>query len=129
MQSKVLLPSGAAAWPDERIRVVVAHELAHVRRCDWLVLIGAELLRSVYWFNLLLWVACARLRHESERACDDAVLRLGIGGTSYAAHLLDLARAFAAHRRVWLPAAAIARPSRLERRIAAMFTRKPIVVR
>lgn len=118
---QVLLPAGADAWTDERIRVVLAHELAHVRRRDWLAQIGAELVRSAYWFNPLLWIACARLRQESEQACDDAVLRCGVGGASYAAHLLDLARAFRAHR-VWLPAAAIARPSRLERRVHAMLS-------
>ncbi|MGH6690551.1 MAG: M56 family metallopeptidase, partial [Gammaproteobacteria bacterium] len=118
---KVLLPEGAAAWTESRVRVALAHELAHVRRRDWIVQIGADLLRSVYWFNPLLWIGCARLRQESEQACDDAVLRLGVGGTAYAGHLLDLARAFRAHRRVWLPAPAIARPSSLERRVRAML--------
>jgi beta-lactamase regulating signal transducer with metallopeptidase domain len=35
---------------------------------------AAEVLRSVFWFNPLLWAASARLRQESEYACDDAVL-------------------------------------------------------
>jgi TonB family protein len=120
-QPRILLPAGAAAWADDRIRIVLAHELAHVRRRDWLVQMGAELLRSIYWFNPLLWIGCRRLRQESEQACDDAVLRQGITGTAYAAHLLDLARAFRARSRVWLPAPAIARPSSLERRVTAML--------
>src|SRR5206468_924452 len=44
----------------------------------------------------------------------------GINGSDYAAHLLDLARAFS-HRRPWVPAPAIARPSSLERRVTAML--------
>jgi beta-lactamase regulating signal transducer with metallopeptidase domain len=119
---RVLLPSGASAWSDERIRIVLAHELAHVARGDWLVQIAAEVVRCVYWFNPLLWIACTRLRQESEYACDDAVMNVGIEGGSYATHLLELARTFGKHRRTWLPVPAMAgRPSTLERRISAML--------
>jgi beta-lactamase regulating signal transducer with metallopeptidase domain len=67
-RSKVLLPADALDWPADRIRIVLAHELAHVRRRDWLVQMAAEILRSVHWFNPLVWLACRRLRLESERA-------------------------------------------------------------
>src|SRR6185436_12274721 len=67
----VLLPFGAEGWSDERIRVVLTHELAHIRRHDWVVQILAELVRCTYWFNPLMWWVCSRLRQEGERACDD----------------------------------------------------------
>lgn len=118
---KVVLPTSALAWPDERIRVVLGHELAHVRRHDWLVQIAVQLLRSVYWFNPLVWIAGRRLRQESEQACDDAVLNMGVDGRAYAEHLLALARAFRSERYMWSPAPAIARPSSLERRVRAML--------
>jgi TonB family protein len=120
-RSKVILPADAPSWPVDRIRVVLGHELAHVRRRDWLVQMAAEAVRSVYWFNPILWIGCRRLRQESEQACDDAVLRMGVEGTAYAQHLLDLARAVRSHHHTWLPAAAIARPSSLERRVDAML--------
>ena len=119
---KVILPRGAQEWTDDRIRVVLCHELAHIGRRDWLVQMTAELLRSAYWFNPLVWIACRRLRQESEHACDDAVLNAGIRGTDYATHLLDLARAAIASRPDrHSPALAIARPSSLERRIRVML--------
>ena len=90
---KVILPSAADAWTDERARVVLSHELAHIRRGDWIVQLSAELLRAFYWFNPLLWVACRRLRLESEHACDDEVMSRGVEGTDYATHLIELARA------------------------------------
>ncbi len=121
VRPKVILPAPARDWSDARVRVVLCHELAHVRRGDWLVQLVAELLRSAYWFNPLLWIACRRVRQESEHACDDAVLSLGVEGPEYAAHLLDVARSFRAHRHLWSPALAIARPSSLERRVRAML--------
>jgi beta-lactamase regulating signal transducer with metallopeptidase domain len=122
-QPKIILPSEARGWPDDRIRIVLAHELAHIRRRDWLTQIVAELLRAVYWFNPLIWIACRQLRRESEHACDDAVLGLGVEGTDYASTLLDLARAFKHHHRTFFPAPAMARPSSLERRVSAMLNR------
>lgn len=117
---KVLVPESAAAWSPERVRIVLAHELAHVARADWPVQIVAELLRAVYWFNPLVWLACRRLREEAEHACDDAVLRLGIDGSDYATQLLELARAMPMRHR-WVPAQAILRSSSFERRVAAML--------
>jgi TonB family protein len=126
----ILLPADAGAWPDDRIRVVLAHELAHVARRDWLIQLCAEAARAINWFNPLFWIACARLRRDSEHACDDIVLDLGIQGTSYAEHLVALARTFSVHGRTWLPAPSIARPSTLERRVRAMLNpqvdRRPV---
>jgi TonB family protein len=125
LRPRILLPRGAAEWPDDRIRIVLSHELAHIDRGDWLMQMTAELLRSAYWFNPLLWIVGRRLRDESEHACDDAVLtRLGVDGSEYATHLVDLAREAIRHRTRWspsLPAPAIARPSSLERRVTAML--------
>lgn len=117
----ILLPRSAASWPADRIQLVLAHEMAHLVRRDWLFQLLAEMLRAINWFNPLFWIACARLRRESEYACDDIVLALGTGGSVYASHLVDLARSFSAHGRTWLPAPSIARPSTLERRVRAML--------
>ena len=117
----VLVPAFVVSWPLERIQVVLRHELAHIQRRDWLVLMTAELLRALHWFNPLVWIACRRLRLESEQACDDVVLRHGVEGSAYATQLLDIARSFGRHRVVWLPAPAMARATSLERRIAAML--------
>jgi beta-lactamase regulating signal transducer with metallopeptidase domain len=119
-QPRVILPRTAPDWTDERIRVVLAHEFAHIKRGDWLIQMVAEIARAGYWFNPVIWIACRRLRQESEQATDDVVLHAGIDGSDYAAHLLELARAFSRHR-PWLPAPAIVRPSSLERRVSAML--------
>jgi TonB family protein len=121
---KVILPATASNWAEDRARIVLRHELAHIERGDWVVQMAAEVLRSIFWFNPLVWVASARLRQESECACDDVVLDGAVDGADYAGHLLDLARTFHAERRTGLAALAMARPSSLEGRIRAMLNAK-----
>ena len=129
-QPRILLPAGARAWSEDRIRLVLSHELAHSRRGDWLVTLGAGLLCAVYWFNPIMWIAGRRLRQESEQACDDVVLNRGVEGAEYAAHLVDIVRELRQAHRSWVPALSIARASTLERRVRAMLdtrtNRRPI---
>jgi beta-lactamase regulating signal transducer with metallopeptidase domain len=121
LRPKIVLPRDAHQWNEERIQVVLRHELAHVRRHDWFIQMLSELLRAVYWFNPLLWITCARLRRESEQAADDTVLNSGVEGSDYAAHLLDLARTFRKPRYSWTPALLMARESTLEHRFKALL--------
>jgi len=121
LRPKVVLPGGADGWHEDRIHVVLRHELAHIQRYDWLIQMLSEFLRAAYWFNPLIWIACARLRRESEHAADDTVLNAGILGSDYAAHLLDLARAFRKPRYAWSPALRMAHQSTLEQRFRALL--------
>lgn len=123
VRPKVILPIAASTWPEDLKRTILLHELAHIRRGDWVAQMAGELLRAVYWFNPIVWVACRRLRLECERACDDAVMDRGVTAPDYAARLLDLARALN-QPRTWFPAPAMARPSSLERRISAMLNHR-----
>jgi TonB family protein len=117
----VILPASASDWPESRRRMVLFHELTHIARYDWFLQICAELARCIYWFHPLGWIAARNLRHESERACDDAVLNSGVAASEYATQLLDLARTLKNSSRTWATALAIARPSTLERRFIAML--------
>jgi beta-lactamase regulating signal transducer with metallopeptidase domain len=117
----IILPAGADDWTEDRQRVVLRHELAHIRRHDAAIHVAGELLRVMQPFNPLVWVVCRRLRQESEYACDDAVLCAGVEPTVYASHLLDVAKRLSGHQTLWAAAPAIAHPSTLERRIVAML--------
>lgn len=117
----IVLPASATTWSPERIRIVLAHECAHIARRDWALQVSSEALRALFWFNPLLWLSCRRLRQESERACDDAVLAQGIPAAVYADHLVDIARHLPLARPSFLPALMMARPAGLEGRIVAML--------
>jgi TonB family protein len=121
LRPRVLLPSHAREWSRERREVVLRHELAHIRRGDWVVQLGAEVVRTLFWFNPLFWVICTQLRRESEQACDDLVLAGGVPAGRYASQLLELARICRPYRSPSQAVTPMAHPSTLERRFAAML--------
>ena len=89
-----LLMFGRAArqWAIERRRVVLLHELAHVKRADWPALLLAELAAAVYWFHPLAWWLTRSVRRDAETACDDLVIASGTKPSVYAGHLLGIFR-------------------------------------
>ncbi len=121
-RSPVLMLSAAARkWPADRRRVVLLHELAHVRRGDWITLLVSELALAVYWFHPLAWIARREIRLNGERACDDLVIGDGTKPSVYAAHLLGIVRSFTPGSRTALPVMAMARPSQFEGRMRAIL--------
>jgi HEAT repeat protein/beta-lactamase regulating signal transducer with metallopeptidase domain len=90
----VLLPAAARRWDAERQRVVLRHELAHIRRGDYAGHLLIEVACALHWPNPFAWRAAHRARLEQEQACDDRVVALGTGPIDYAQQLLDIARAF-----------------------------------
>lgn len=116
----ILVPAGADRWDDARVRLVLLHELAHARRVDWAVQLGAELLCALYWFNPLAALLATHLRREGERACDDLVLHTGITADRYGSELLAIAR-LQPEPVITAPLVSMAHQSTLEGRIAAML--------
>jgi len=117
----VLLPSKAVRWSDERRRLVLAHELAHVKRMDGAAQIFLQLVCSIYWFNPLVWFAAHRLRIERERACDDRVLGLGTAAVDYADHLIQIVRGMRSQQSFAFTAVSMAQPSQLETRLISIL--------
>jgi bla regulator protein BlaR1 len=72
---RLLLPANLLTDFDPReLRLVLLHELAHVRRRDVAVNWLATLLHALHWFNPILWLATSRLRTDRELATDEMVL-------------------------------------------------------
>ncbi len=119
----VLLPADHHEWSDERRRVVLHHELVHIRRGDWRARVLARAACAVYWFHPLVWMTLTRLVAEQERACDEQVLALGTRASSYAHHLLELARRGEAADAppIPVPALPMARRPQLEVRLMSIL--------
>lgn len=91
-QPIIVMPETAGRWSRARVRAVLLHEFAHIKRNDVYMQSLAQFAASVYWFNPLIWLAAYKLRLEGERACDDFVLLGGTSGADYATHLFAIAR-------------------------------------
>jgi TonB family protein len=88
----ILLPQEALHWNALSRQTVLLHELAHIRRRDWLWNCVAQIGVAMFWFHPLVWVLYERLRREEELACDDETLLRGIPPAAYAEVLLEMAQ-------------------------------------
>jgi beta-lactamase regulating signal transducer with metallopeptidase domain len=111
----ILLDRDTARDPGEA-DAVLAHEVAHIVRNDWAMLILARLAVASFWFNPLMWLLERRLIAEAEEAADARALA-SVDAESYAQTLLSCARQVQAPR---LPATAIA-DKNLGRRVKAIL--------
>lgn len=120
----LLLPASATTWSTERRRMVVLHELAHIRRWDCLTQLLGQFARAMHWFNPLAWLALHRMRIEQERACDDVVLNFGTDADEYAWELLSVTARLP--RPMWDTSVALAmsRCSRIEQRLKSILDSK-----
>lgn len=124
LRPAVMMPGEADAWPADRLRIVLLHELAHVKRHDCLTHLVAQVACAFHWFNPLAWIAARQVRTERECACDDLVLAAGTRGPDYADQLLEIARVMRSDRYPAVLAGAslaMAHRSQLEGRLMAIL--------
>jgi len=87
----ILLPASAREWTEDELRIVLLHELAHVRRADIAARAVAMIACTVHWFNPLVWTLASLSTRDAELAADDLVLSAGVRPSTYADALLNLA--------------------------------------
>jgi beta-lactamase regulating signal transducer with metallopeptidase domain/Flp pilus assembly protein TadD len=117
----LLLPASSIDWPLERLRVVLLHELAHIKRWDGLTLLVTKAAVAVFWFHPLMWSLEKLARAECERACDDLVLESGTKPSDYAEHLLSIAKALPQVDPFRSVTLAMSRRSQLEGRLLSIL--------
>jgi beta-lactamase regulating signal transducer with metallopeptidase domain len=73
----ILLPVAAlASLSPAQVEAILAHELAHVRRHDFLVNLVQTIAETLLFYHPAVWWLSARIRAEREHACDDAALAI-----------------------------------------------------
>ncbi len=81
----ILLPvSWAATIPPDMLEAILAHELAHIRRCDLWVNLLQGIVESIFFYHPVVWWLSRRLRQERELCCDDIAVSLTNDRVRYA---------------------------------------------
>lgn len=113
----ILLPLNADEWSADLKETVLFHEMAHIKRLDFLSNLAAQIVCAFCWHIPLAWFTKRKLQIERERACDDHVINMGASHCEYADHLLEIARSLPQKRFVCRAAIGAAQRSELKQRI------------
>lgn len=91
MKPAILLPIGALnALSPQQVEAILAHELAHIKRHDYLLNIIRSLVEVLFYFNPAVWWLSAQIRTEREHCCDDMALEVCGDSLSYVRALVAL---------------------------------------
>jgi bla regulator protein BlaR1 len=117
----VALPAAAEAWSASERRIVLLHELTHVRAADWSFSLAGRIVCALYWFHPGAWWIGRGLREDCELACDDRVIAAGVRRSDYAELLVKAADALLPATRARSAALALSHPSGLRARLSAVL--------
>lgn len=88
----ILIPASAVTGiPAAHLDLLILHEIAHIRRADWVLNLVQVLIETILFFHPALHWISAMVRHDRELCCDDLVTRQAVPRLSYARALLSLA--------------------------------------
>jgi uncharacterized protein (TIGR03435 family) len=87
----ILLPVSAVTGLDEaQLRAVLAHELAHIRRYDYLINLLQNAVETLLFYHPAVWWVSNRIRQERENCCDDLAVEVCGDAMVYAGALAEL---------------------------------------
>lgn len=85
----ILLPVGLVSGvPCSQLEALVLHELAHIRRHDFVVNLAQVVVETLFFYHPAIWWLSHRIRIEREHCCDDAVMAWGGSAGDYGRALL-----------------------------------------
>jgi uncharacterized protein (TIGR03435 family) len=102
----VLVPVGAlAGLPPEQMEALLLHELAHIRRHDYLVNVLQNVVEALLFYHPAVWWISGHIRAEREFCCDDVAVSVSGDVLTYARALAELESARPVHLRAVMAAA------------------------
>ena len=117
----ILLPVGVLTGLSESdLKMILAHELAHIKRYDYLMNLVQHLLEITFFFHPIVWLISRDMRRTREACCDDMVVGVTGDAISYAQTLTRLQRQFVS-RSTLLPMTYLASPGTLRLRVERLF--------
>jgi len=91
MKPVILIPASALSGLNpHQLEAILAHELAHIRRHDYLVNLLQTVVETLLFYHPAVWWLSRRIRTERENCCDDLAVSLCGDPVTYAQALADL---------------------------------------
>jgi beta-lactamase regulating signal transducer with metallopeptidase domain len=91
LRPMILMPIGLlAGLPPAQIEAILLHELAHIRRCDYLVNLLQRLVEGLLFYHPAIWWISRVMRAERENCCDDIAVSISRDSQEYALALAAL---------------------------------------
>jgi TonB family protein len=115
----VLLPARFPEFDPVVQEAILCHELLHVRRRDWLFMVGEELVRAAFWFHPAIWWLLGEIGLAREQEVDHQVIRATCARDQYVDALLAIAGAGAPSDLA--PAQLFLRKRHLKRRVVSIL--------
>jgi beta-lactamase regulating signal transducer with metallopeptidase domain len=101
----ILVPASTlTGLSPQQLEAVLAHELAHVRRHDYLVNLAQAVIETLLFYHPAVWWVSRRIRDEREHCCDDLAIQLCGDPVGYARALCELEEGRAGHPELALAA-------------------------
>lgn len=116
----IILPKYTLNWSEEKISMILMHELAHIKRHDTVWFIFSIIMTSLYWINPIAWSLRKNYILDSEKICDDFVLLNKSDTRSYAENLITIVKSINKNRKINLVGINMARKTELEERLMSI---------
>ncbi len=95
----ILIPASLLSnLPPEQIEAILLHELAHVRRADYLVNLLLSMVEILFFYHPAYWWIYRQLKQEREHCCDDQVLKRSGDQITYAQALIAVQKLSTTHQ-------------------------------
>jgi len=118
----ILLPLGMlTGLPQEQVEAIIIHELAHIKRYDFILNLIQTLIETIFFYHPVVWWVTSTINNERENCCDDLTLKLCGGSLVYFKALYNLQQICSEENELAL--AAIGKKNQLFRRINRMTTK------
>jgi beta-lactamase regulating signal transducer with metallopeptidase domain len=92
LKPMILLPASAlTGLAGEQLDAILAHELAHIKRCDYLVNMLQTVVEILGFFHPAVWWVSVKIRAERENCCDDLAVSISGDKVCYARALTSMA--------------------------------------
>ncbi|MCK4855982.1 MAG: M56 family metallopeptidase, partial [Bacteroidales bacterium] len=73
----VLIPAMIiSGLPADQLETIIVHELAHIRRHDFLINIMQSIMEALFFYHPVVWIISENIRQEREKCCDDYTVRV-----------------------------------------------------